>query len=79
MRYFFIFFIFYSPLHALSNSELQQIEDRNRNILLQDKERKNFEQNNHSIVNTNKNIQILRECLKIANLLRFEIRSYVKI
>ena len=59
MRYFFIFFIFYSPLHALSNSELQQIEDRNRNILLQDKERKNFERNNHNIVNSNKNIKIL--------------------
>jgi len=59
LRYFFIFIIFHSLLHALSDNDLQQIEDRNRNILLQDKERKKFEQNSHQIVNKNRSIQTL--------------------
>ena len=46
MKYLFIFiFITNSILYALSSNDLKKIEERNREILLQDKERELFEKN----------------------------------
>nr|MCH9739659.1 hypothetical protein [Campylobacterota bacterium] len=79
MRYFFILLLTKISLFAVSQGDLEKIEERNKNILFQDKERHEFELNNRENIPQSEEIKVLEieDEEKLSKQSCFEIKKFI--